>query len=214
METIEYLKSFNRKERFHLVGQLLGNSEFNLDPNLFRKILDLLELDTPTYYFSAMDYHLDWIYASLELAHSDVNGPKKRDNLCISATQEDVDFLLAFVDDSGNTHIVMVEAKGDTSFTNKQLQSKANRLSAIFGASSEKWPNVIPHFLICSPVQPSLLETKNVPSFMLNESNDGFIWFRLYMPSNQRKVTRCNKEGKSSKDGEFWKIEFIRSLKR
>jgi len=58
VETIEYLKSFNRKERFHLVGQLLGNSEFNLDPNLFRKILDLLELDTPTYYFSAMDYPL------------------------------------------------------------------------------------------------------------------------------------------------------------
>jgi len=213
METIEYLKSFNRKERFHLVGQLLGNSEFNLDPNLFRKILDLLKLDTPTYYFSAMDYHLDWIYASLELAHSHSNEPKFRDTACITATQEDVDFLLAFLDDSGNTHIVMIEAKGDTSFTNKQLQSKANRLNAIFGANNEKWANVIPHFLICSPIQPSQLETKNVPSFMLNKKNDGFIWFRLYMPSNQRKVTRCNQDGKSSKDGEYWKVETLRSLK-
>lgn len=213
MKTIEYLKSFNRKERFHLVGQLLGNSEFNLDPNLFRKILDLLELDTPTYYFSAMDYHLDWIYASLALAQNHDDEPKLRDNLCISATAEDVDFLLAFLDDAGNTHLVMIEAKGDTSFTNEQIQSKANRLSAIFGKNNEKWPNVIPHFLICSPVKPSRLKISNVPAFMLNKANDGFTWFRLYMPSEQRKVTRCHSDGQSSADGEYWKVDNLRSLK-
>jgi len=213
MKIIEYLKSFNRKERFHLVGQLLGNSEFNLDPNLLRKILDLLELETPTYYFSAMDYHLDWIYASLELAHNHGDEPKLRDYSCISATQEDIDFLLAFLDDSGNTHIVMIEAKGDTPFTNKQLQSKANRLSAIFGKKNEKWTNVIPHFLICSPIKPNKLETKNAPSFMLNKDNDNFNWFRLYMPSNQRKVTRCHSDGESSKDGKYWKIDTLRGLK-
>ena len=134
--------------------------------------------------------------------------------MCISATQEDVDFLLAFLDDNGDTHIVMIEAKGDTSFTNKQIQSKANRLSAIFGANSENWPNVIPHFLLCSPIQPSQLEIDNIPAFMLNKNSDGFIWFRLYMPSNQRKVTRCNQDGKSSQNGEYWKVETLRSLKK
>ena len=98
MKKIEYLKSFNGKERFHLVGQLLGNTEFNRDPNLLRKILDLLGLEIPSYYFSAMDYHLDWIYASLDLAHHYQDSLKLRDKLCISGTQEYVDFLLAFLD--------------------------------------------------------------------------------------------------------------------
>ncbi|EGQ8540915.1 hypothetical protein HJ055_22485 [Vibrio parahaemolyticus] len=213
MKIIEYLKSFNRKERFHLVGQLLGNSEFNLDPNVLRKILDLLQLDTPTCYFSAMDYHLDWIYASLDLAFNYGYEPKLRDYACISATQEDVDFILAFVDDSGNTHIIMIEAKGDTTFTNKQLQSKASRLSAIFGKNNEKWVNVRPHFLICSPVKPTQLKTENIPSFMLNKENNNFNWFSLYMPENQRKVTRCHSNGEASVAGQFWKVDTLRRSK-
>jgi hypothetical protein len=213
MKTIEYLKSFNRKERFHLVGQLLGNSRFNLDPNMFRKILDLLNLDTPTYYFSAMDYHLDWIFASLSLASGQDDGPKEINSLCINATNEDIDFLLAFVDDLGITHIIMIEAKGDTSFTNKQLQSKANRLNEIFGPSGKKWPNVVPHFLVCSPTQPSRLQTSTLPSFMRNKKDNGLAWFRLYMPANQRKVTRCDASGNTSKNGTHWKIKHIRTLK-
>ncbi|HHF3171079.1 TPA: hypothetical protein ACPJ1O_004472 [Vibrio diabolicus] len=213
MEIIEYLKSFNRKERFHLVGQFLGNADFNLDPNLLQEILDLLELGTPINYFSAMDYHLDWIYASLELAHVQGYEPRKIVPSCIKATQEDVDFLLAFVDDSGNTHIVMIEAKGDTSFTNKQLGSKASRLSAIFGKNNEKWTNVIPHFLICSPNKPTRLEIANIPSFMLNNDNSNFNWFRLNMPLDQRKVTRCHLDGKASADGKYWKVDTLRGSK-
>ncbi len=213
MEIIEYLKSFNRKERFYLIGQLLGNVEFKLDPSVLEKILDLLELDTPTSYFSAMDYHLDWIYASLELARGHGNEPRKRESSCIKATQEDVDFLLAFVDDSGNTHIVMIEAKGDTSFNNKQLQSKAKRLKAIFVKNSEKWSNVIPHFLICSPNKPTRINKDNIPSFMLNKNNSDFNWFKLDMPSNQKKVTRCHSDGKVSADGKCWKVETLRYSK-
>ncbi|HCG5950840.1 TPA: hypothetical protein NJ307_004480 [Vibrio parahaemolyticus] len=213
MEIIEYLQSFNRKERFHLVGQLLGNVGFKLDPSVLQKILDLLELDTPTSYFSAMDYHLDWIYASLELAHGHGNEPRLRDSLCIKATQEDVDFIVAFRDDSGITHIIMIEAKGDTSFNNKQIRSKADRLSAIFVKNSEKWSNVIPHFLICSPIKPNRLKIDDIPSFMLNKNNSDFNWFKLDMPSNQKKVTRCHSDGKASEDGEYWKVEIVRNSK-
>ena len=213
MQIIEYLKSFNRKERFHLVGQLLGNTEFNLDPSILQKILDLLELDTPPSYFSAMDYHLDWIYASLELAYVHGNEPRTRDSLRITATQEDVDFLLAFEDESGNTHIIMIEAKGDTPFTNNQLQSKANRLRAIFGENNENWSNVIPHFLICSPIEPNRIEIENIPSFMLNKDNSKLNWFILDMPLNQRKVTRCHLNGKASKYGKYWKVDILRNSK-
>jgi hypothetical protein len=212
MKIIEYLKSFNRKERFHLVGQLLGNCDFTLDPNIFGKLLVLMNLETPSYYYSAMDYHLDWIYASVVLASDNAIFPKERDNLCITATQEDVDFLIAFVDDTDVTHLIMIEAKGDTSFTNKQIESKANRLKAIFGDDGFKWDKVQPHFVLCSPARPQLLNLDSIPAFMLNAKRDGFRWFRLYMPANQRKVTRCKENGKASKNGTYWKVDGIRLL--
>lgn len=210
MKIIKYLESFNRKERFHLVGQLLGNSAFNLDPKILRNILDLLGLasETPKDCFSAMDYHLDWIYASIVLAHDKSEAPYLRNSLCISGTQEDVDFLLAFEDKYENTHIVMIEAKGDTSFTNKQIQSKANRLNAIFG-DGEKWEHVIPHFLICSPHEPKQLNLNNFPCFMTNKDKK-LIWFKLTMPENQNKPTRCHLDGKASKEGDYWKVDTLR----
>jgi len=37
-DLIENLKSFNRKERFYLVGQMLGNPEFRMDDKQLGKI--------------------------------------------------------------------------------------------------------------------------------------------------------------------------------
>ena len=64
---IDNLKSFNRKERFYLIGQMLGNPEFRMDDKQLDKISKLIEVKIPREYFAAMDYHLDWIYASLYL---------------------------------------------------------------------------------------------------------------------------------------------------
>ncbi|MGL4354938.1 MAG: hypothetical protein ACRCTP_13820 [Aeromonas popoffii] len=61
------LKSFNRKERFYLVGQMLGNPDFRMDDKQLDKISKLIDVEIPREYFAAMDYHLDWIYASLHL---------------------------------------------------------------------------------------------------------------------------------------------------
>ncbi len=212
MEVIEYLKSFNRKERYHLVGQLLGNSEFKLDPNIFRKILNLLNLETPSYYFSAMDYHIDWIYASLSLANkTQLPALRDKDNLCISATQEDVDFLISFVDEKGITHLIMIEAKGDTNFTSEQISHKSERLTEIFGDNGNKWKNVVPHFIFCSPNRPTF-KKKILPKFIRGENQNELLWFRLYMPANQRKVTRCDSDGKPSQNGSHWRIDDIRKL--
>ncbi len=138
--------------------------------------------------------------------------PKERKELCITATQEDVDFLIAFEDDQGITHLIMIEAKGDTSFSNKQLEHKAERLRAIFGDDGLKWDNIRPHFVLCSPERPKLLNSDTVPTFMLSENDGGFVWFRLYMPANQRKVTRCEQGGTASHKGTHWKIENVRCL--
>ena len=123
------LKSFNRKERFYLIGQMLGNPEFHMDKTQLDEISDLIGIKIPTEYFAAMDYHLDWIYASLFLTQEHDEKPfsrnfienKQKIDLQISGTQEDVDFLLAFVDHENITHIVMIEAKGDSYFSNAQF---------------------------------------------------------------------------------------------
>ncbi|MCJ8344974.1 hypothetical protein MJH12_05500 [bacterium] len=226
---IEYLKSFNRKERFHLVGQLLGNPEFRLDPNILAKILRTINLDVPSNYFAAMDYHLDWIYASLYLT---VNPDKRNtaiyrgkaddlqaneasqscDTLQISGTQQDVDFIIAFLDDEDVVHIVMIEAKGDTGFDKSQLSSKRDRIDKIF--LNPNWSNFVkPHFVYFSnsKMSSSSKPLQDLPDYMKN-SNGDFNCLHLYMPANQRKVTRCDKNLKSSDKGTHWKVDHFRSL--
>ncbi|MFL9707393.1 hypothetical protein [Aeromonas veronii] len=214
---IDNLKSFNRKERFYLIGQMLGNPEFRMDDNQLDKISNLIGLTIPRKYFAAMDYHLDWIYASLFLTQNDTNTAFKRNSIendgvkidyQISGTQEDVDFLLAFVDHENTTHIVMIEAKGDSYFTNAQLNSKNKRFKAIFG-DEDTWPNVKPHFLLCSPKEPQNVTIEDPVYFMLTKDKNP-IWFPLLMGTGKNKVTRCmddDKNNKPSSEGDHWKVE-------
>ncbi|WP_323895748.1 hypothetical protein [Aeromonas veronii] len=214
---IDNLKSFNRKERFYLIGQMLGNPEFRMDDKQLDKISNLIGLTIPRKYFAAMDYHLDWIYASLFLTQNDANTAFKRNSIendgvkidyQISGTQEDVDFLLAFVDHENTTHIVMIEAKGDSYFTNTQLNSKNKRFKAIFG-DEDTWPNVKPHFLLCSPKEPQNVSIEDPVYFMLTKDQNP-IWFPLLMGTGKNKVIRCmddDKNNKPSSEGDHWKVE-------
>lgn len=217
---IEYLKSFNRKERFYLISQMLGNPEFRMDKIQLGEISDLIGIKIPTEYFAAMDYHLDWIYASLFLIQNDADKAFKRNfiendgikiDYQISGTQEDVDFLLAFVDHENTTHIVMIEAKGDSTFSNAQLQSKNERFRAIFYEpevsathSHTKWKSVKAHFLLCSPKKPRKIEITNPVSFMKSEKLMN-SWLKLDMGGDKIKVTRCGKNDSGSYS--HWVIE-------
>ncbi len=214
---IENLKSFNRKERFYLVGQMLGNPDFRMDKTQLAEISRLIGITIPSEYFAAMDYHLDWIYASLFLTQHDANKAFKRNSIenngvkidyQISGTQEDVDFLLAFVDHENTTHIVMIEAKGDSYFSNAQLNSKNKRFKAIFG-NEDTWPNVRPHFLLCSPKEPQNVSIEDPVYFMCPQESQ-LIWFSLVMNTGKNKVTRCLGEKgnyKPSNEGDHWKVE-------
>ncbi|MND66032.1 hypothetical protein D3C87_1018000 [compost metagenome] len=216
---IDNLKSFNRKERFYLIGQILGNPEFRMDDKQLDKISTLIGFKIPREYFAAMDYHLDWIYASLFLTQEHDEKPfsrnfidnNKKVDLQISGTQEDVDFLLAFADHENTTHIVMIEAKGDSYFSNGQLDSKNKRFKAIFG-NENTWPNVRPHFLICSPKEPQNVSIEDPAYFMLTKDQN-LIWFPLVMDTGKNKVTLCmgsEENNKPSSEGDHWKVE-IRS---
>jgi len=58
---VEYLRRFNRKERFYLVGWALGRRKFQLDDNFRISMAGKLGLEIPSSAFVAMDYHLNWI---------------------------------------------------------------------------------------------------------------------------------------------------------
>ena len=220
---IDNLKRFNRKERFYIVGWALGNETFAISSQFRKYLSDLFDgLDIPENPFAAMDFHLDWIYASAFLSSSEstksptVNGVKIHTIMkdYITATQEDVDFLIAFPDSAlpSLSHLIMIETKGDTSFTNEQLASKADRLRAIFGDNGARWKDiVVPHFAITSPKQPTArLKTAGLPTFMLKD--DKLPWFPLLSWQQQQglqKITRCDSSAKDSDNGPFWKVEGI-----
>ena len=57
----------NAKERFFLIGKILGNSEFKLSAKFREELYKIFGMKLPTEVFLAMDYHLDWLYASLQI---------------------------------------------------------------------------------------------------------------------------------------------------
>ena len=210
-DLIEILESFNRKERFFLVAQALGCSNSAGEPafslsDSFRKELNAnidVVIPEPEAVFVAMDYHLDWLQAALILAHSQ-DGDHSQDvkfQFCnkgekgpvIEGTQEDVDLLVAFEDGNKTFHLILVEAKAYSGWTNKQLSSKAKRLRTIFGEDGKKRSDVQPYFLAMGPNDPNesgRLRLKCLPKWMLK--NDGTLqWLCLQLPKRERwKVSR------------------------
>lgn len=171
--------------------------------------------------YAAMDYHLDWLHAALWCAKHEWDPklgaeftPKQR---CIESpqtavdpdrlqqdvmgNQEDVDLLLV-IEDGDTTHLVLVEAKGVSSFDESQLRSKLKRLELILRK------DVVPSGLLVSlvllaPKRKSArgadvlaMARKHVPEVI------GARVFTMKMPnfpSSPYRVTRCNKHGENPK---------------
>lgn len=204
-DLISLLKYFNRKERFFLVGQALGNKEFRISED-FRKIIsDKIGLEIPPDAFAAMDYHLDWIYASLYCADKGTTEfIADNPNLKLNSNQEDVDFIIAF-NKNGVSHIVLIEAKAESGWTNSQFLSKAERLKFVFGGDKFLWNDVKPYFFITSLRKPVNLKIDALPTYLKRSMDD--IWFKLDIPDNLIKITRCDEVGRASITGNKWKVE-------
>ena len=201
---IACLRSFNAKERFFLLGQVLGNPRFVPSFDFRRDLGQILGLEIPEDPLSAMDYHIDWIYASLTLAadgqkvqiHSNAEGN-------IRAQQEDVDYLVAY-DSGDDTHLIFIEAKGVTGWTNKQMDSKVGRLVQIFGNDGTMWAGVIPHLVIMSPRRPRGLNTNAWPQWIAPEGE--VPWLELSVPTGLRAISRCDAHGRRDADGQHWTV--------
>jgi hypothetical protein len=213
---IDLLRSFNRKERFYLVGKALGNPGFKLGRGFRGLLKKAFGLPVPENAFVAMDYHFDWIYASLFLAspkadeavaHKDHrNQPVYACTGAITANQEDVDLLIAFPDEPSplQTHLLLLEAKLDTGWTNKQFRSKAKRLKEIFGEDGDSCDGVIPHFAILSPDDSLGLDKQALPKWACPDGSP--VWIEFPKPKDLQKVTRCNRKGVPDKDGKYWTV--------
>ena len=204
---IECLRSFNSKERFFLVGEMLGKPKFQPSPEFLKKLYDALNLailQPPV--FCAMDYHLDWIYASLKLAGDRQDGPVYLNSEGkIKAQQEDVDFLIAG-DADDLCHMILIEAKGVTGWSNRQMTSKAKRLCGIFGDDANERSGVRPHFVIMSQCERGKLDQSGWPKWMT--AGIGKVsWVRLPVPEKLKRVARCDGNATEDRNGRYWKVE-------
>ena len=203
-DLITHLRSFNRKERFILLHEALGPGTFSLDEGFRERLGGLLGLPIPADAFVAMDYHLDWLQMALYLAATpSPPSPIPNDDL-FEGNQEDVDLLVA-CDGPAATHLVLVEAKMETGWTNSQLRSKAERLRRIFGMGRPGTDLATPHFVLASPNRPERLKTDDWPDCMTRAGEPA--WMELRRPPSLRKVTRCRQDSRVSASGGFLRID-------
>ena len=203
-ELISLLRYFNRKERFFLIGQALGNKNFTLSEEFRSLISKKLNLDIPKDAFAAMDYHLDWIYASLYCSDNGTIDLITDNNFKLNSNQEDIDFIIAYREDN-TYHLLLIEAKAESGWTNKQMASKANKLKSILGETKLFWKNVKVYFLITSPRKPLNLRVDILPTYLQQPIEN--LWFKLELPEYLIKITRCDEGGNSCKEGSKWKVE-------
>ena len=219
-QVIEFLRQFNRKERFILLDHVLGAQGaevFRLSPGFRGELGKELGLNVPKNAFVAMDYHLDWIQMALYFAGHGTRIPEERipnQNL-FKANQRDVDLLIAFNERgvSNPTHIVMIEAKADTSWNNKQLKKKAARLKLIFDKNPYCRDIVKPHFVLMSPGGPTERRRIDVgawPSWMRGKETSPAHWLKLPLRDGLVKVSRCNASGRDDEHGEY--LQFTKSV--
>lgn len=199
MSFLEALDRFNRKERFFLVAYALGRPRFELDSQFRADLQRVVEFPVPADAAAYMDYHLDWLHTAAFLnsplfAEAEHYSNEPRVN---TGNQEDIDLLIAFRD-GAVTRLVMVEAKAESGWTNKQLKSKADRLTRIFGEKGQAVPGVTPTFVLASPKESKGICTSTWPDWMSRRGDRRPIWLELPVPKDRWKVVGCDESGKAS----------------
>ena len=229
-QVIGYLERFNRKERFILLSHVLGQQDeklFRLNQEFAKNLGDKLKLKNPIPddAFVAMDFHLDWLHMALYLSDKNslkdrciINNPVigrssngKSKRKLFQANQQDIDLLIAFEEENNlkTTHIVLIEAKADTGWKNKQLEEKASRLKLIFEENSYV---VKPHFVLMSPRESGSIRTDTWPDWMKAEGENSVLWMKFSLPDRLLKIARCDKDKNFCKEGDYVCISGIRKI--
>ena len=176
-DLIDILQSFNRKERFFLLAQALKGGHktrsFALSDEFRQLLKQEIDVDIPENgsesLFVGMDYHLNWIHASLVLSHFEDQADRQKYLNAKGAhknSQEDVDLIVAFASEENSQrlyNLIMIEAKaynshgksdGLSSFSlaseSKQLNCKLTRLDKILSPCDHQYSDVRAYFLTMS----------------------------------------------------------------
>ena len=211
-DLIKVIESFNRKERFFLIQEASGGTAFRLSDDYRNKLAKAIGFKKiPSDALVAMDYHLDWLHASLFLAYCKSDEESDEDPFCndtgvSTGNQQDIDLFVAFK--SGEVyHLIFIEAKAYGSWDNKQLNRKVKRLCEIFGDGDKYGTKVIPYFVMASPRTPQTMKRPNWPRWMTD--NKSIRWLRLCVPTPRRKVTGCDDKGDPLNARPYFKIECV-----
>lgn len=196
---LDWLEAFNRKERYYLISQALGG--FGLAPQFLSGLSEKAGIPIPANAQAWMDYHLDWVYAALQVwdqpmnfadkefhrTSPDFSDPSKSEGpIYINHDQEDIDLLIAFTRDEIN-HLIFVEAKGETPWSNPQMNSKVLRLRKIFeGAPS----HVRPLLVLASPKAPKFLKVPLGSPDWIAPAPTTWRHLPLAVPDGRRKIER------------------------
>ncbi len=212
------LSAFNRKERLFLLGYASGG----LDPLelhapglrlslAFRTSLEAaIDLPVPAHAWAGVDYHLSWLHAAVQW-HRGITWPGQLSDFppindpagegLITGTQQDADLIVAWADQE-QTRVVLIEAKGYSSWDNAQATAKLARIGAIKDAAGS---DIDIRFVLTSPRRPEKLNLSAWPTWALTTACQPF-WLSMPTPRLRVKTERCDPQGHTSSEGEHWKI--------
>jgi hypothetical protein len=108
------------------------------------------------------------------------------------------------------THIIVIEAKGVTGWTNSQLKSKAVRLMEIFGEAGADRANVVLHFVLTSPKESQSIDSASWPKWMRPDHQ--VAWIPLPIQPDLLRVSKTNEKGRPDQNGTYWAVLPERSL--
>ncbi|ACE89848.1 hypothetical protein RHECIAT_CH0000862 [Rhizobium etli CIAT 652] len=221
---VDSLQRLNRKERYWLLRNALGQTGADLP--LSRSFLERLGEEigkcvSPSAWW-AMDYHIDWLFSALVLdffggvCPDRFHNPRAVDSETVSSgrlirgTNEDFDLIVAF-----DRTIILIEAKGVTSWGNKQIARKCQRLREW----SELSDQIVPGFKTSSPVEifvvlmspkpPSRLDRVDWPTFVKTKDGEPFR-LRLDLadaPEVFLAPERCDESGLPASMGDCWQLK-------
>ena len=210
---VNALERFNRKERNLLVRAAIGNPESALQLSVgFRaEIVTALGLkeEIPADAWWATDYHIAWLAGALSVyalgegaLEQTWPNPEIDHKRLMEPNQEDIDLIVSW-----DNHIVLIEAKAYSCFSNPQLKSKIARLDFVQGYYKELVGshniNVDFHLLLISPRAPAKLDVAP-PSWLCPT---GIIpWVKLNGVGDRLMVSRCNTEGEVGAYGDRWRL--------
>lgn len=216
------LRRFNRKERYWVIRNAFGAKVEHLCPEFWKRLQKGLQgrIDHlhPEAAWWAVDYHFDWILGALHvhtgLPALDPYAPKKNtclldnvETLLVKGQQEDIDLVVA-----SGSDVVLIEAKGFGSYSDKEMRSKLSRLKClcdereIVNPDARQDRQIRLHFVLLSRSRPQNLD-KNLPwPLWAVDAESKPFWFELEVELKKfLTIGRCDEKGRSDKEG-LWSV--------